>query len=152
MEKVIHSPIGDLLLQADEVGITGIRFSSSLSSSTDRQGAEFIAQATIELQEYFLKKRKTFTVPLHLKEGTAFQQAVWQTLRKIPYGQTKSYQDIAKECGNEKACRAVGMANHCNPIAIIVPCHRVIGKNKTLTGYAGGIEQKRYLLELEGSL
>lgn len=102
-----------------------------------------------QLDEYFEGTRITFDVPLN-PLGTAFQKKVWSTLCDIPYGETRSYKDIAISVGNEKACRAVGMANNKNPIAIIIPCHRVIGSNGSLVGYAGGLDMKRRLLEHEG--
>lgn len=104
--------------------------------------------ASIQIQEYLLGKRKAFDLPLEM-EGTPFQRKVWQTLCSIPYGETRTYKEIAIQIGNEKACRAVGMANHKNPIGIIVPCHRVIGANKKLVGYAGGLDKKEFLLKLE---
>ena len=101
-----------------------------------------------ELEEYFAGTRQTFDLPLAPK-GTAFQQKVWAALREIPYGQTRSYGEIAAIVGNPKASRAVGMANNQNPISILIPCHRVIGKDGSLTGYGGGTEKKKWLLELE---
>lgn len=101
-----------------------------------------------QLLEYFDGKRQIFELPLELR-GTDFQMLVWRELQKIPYGETRSYKDIAAAIGNPKACRAVGMANHNNPIGIIVPCHRVIGADGSMVGYAGGINIKRALLELE---
>jgi methylated-DNA-[protein]-cysteine S-methyltransferase len=109
------------------------------------------SNAIRQLNEYLAGKRKTFTVPLHFM-GTPFQLKVWDELRRIPYGETRSYGELAGRVGNLKAQRAVGMANNKNPIAILVPCHRVIGKDGSLTGYAGGLELKRRLLELEGVL
>ncbi|MGH8482959.1 MAG: methylated-DNA--[protein]-cysteine S-methyltransferase, partial [Pseudomonas sp.] len=103
-----------------------------------------------QLEEYFAGKREQFQVQLAAR-GTPFQQEVWQALQRIPYGTTCSYGDLAHEIGRPRAVRAVGTANGANPIAIIVPCHRVIGSNCTLTGYAGGVERKQLLLELEGS-
>jgi methylated-DNA-[protein]-cysteine S-methyltransferase len=102
------------------------------------------------LSEYFAQKRKHFQLPLAAK-GTNFQQGVWAALCNIEYGQTASYLDIATNVGNPKACRAVGAANGKNPIAIVVPCHRIIGSNGTLTGYAGGMNRKSYLLALENN-
>ncbi len=104
--------------------------------------------AFYQLTEYFLGKRKSFTFPIEM-QGTDFQKRVWQALYDIPYGETRSYQEIAIAIGNPKACRAVGMANNKNPIAIVVPCHRVIGANGSLVGYAGGLLMKTALLELE---
>ncbi|AFM39791.1 O-6-methylguanine DNA methyltransferase [Desulfosporosinus acidiphilus SJ4] len=108
------------------------------------------SRAIQELKEYFEGNRRDFTIPIH-SQGTPFQQKVWEELRRIPYGETRSYGELAVNLGNPKGQRAVGMANHCNPIGIIVPCHRVIGKNGSLTGYAGGLDIKQRLLELEGS-
>lgn len=105
-------------------------------------------KAFLEIKEYLEGKRKTFDVPLAPK-GTAFQQKVWNALRTIPYGETRSYSEIAEMIGNPKACRAVGMANNKNPIIIMIPCHRVVGKNGSLAGYACGLEKKEYLLNLE---
>jgi AraC family transcriptional regulator of adaptative response/methylated-DNA-[protein]-cysteine methyltransferase len=102
-----------------------------------------------QLREYLAKKRKGFTIPLN-QCGTPFQYQVWEELLRIPYGETRSYGEIAANINNPKGCRAVGMANHSNPIAVLVPCHRVIGKNGYLTGYAGGLDIKQRLLELEG--
>lgn len=102
----------------------------------------------MQLQEYMNGERKSFAFPYEL-HGTPFQKRVWNALCEIPYGETRTYGEIAKAVGNPKACRAVGMANHNNPIAIVVPCHRVIGANGKLTGYGGGLDMKEYLLELE---
>ena len=107
-----------------------------------------IQNAYQQLKEYFQGERQTFQLPLAPK-GTPFQQKVWNTLQIIPYGKTWSYLQMAKAIGNPKACRAVGMANHRNPIGIIIPCHRVIGSNGDLVGYASGLDMKRYLLNLE---
>jgi len=104
--------------------------------------------AVKQLKEYFEGIRKTFDLPL-LLDGTEFQKKVWSEIIKISYGKTASYKDVAISIGNEKASRAVGMANNKNEIAIIIPCHRVIGSNKSLTGYAGGLDKKKWLLEHE---
>lgn len=106
-------------------------------------------KAFAQMEEYFRKERKAFDLPFKLK-GTSFQIKVWQELLKIPYGETVSYGEIAERLGNPKGARAVGMAVHNNPLWIIVPCHRVIGKNGKLTGYAGGLLMKRKLLQIEG--
>lgn len=115
------------------------------------QPTPLLEETVRQLEEYFSGVRKEFQLPLDLR-GTEFQKKVWQALLKIPYGETQSYGQIAEQIGNPKAMRAVGMANHNNPIMIIVPCHRVIGKNRSMTGYACGIEVKEALLRLEGSL
>ena len=108
-------------------------------------------EAIRQLQEYLAEKRKAFTIPLH-QIGTPFQRRVWEELLRIPYGETRSYGEIATKVENLKGQRAVGMANHRNPIGVMVPCHRVIGKNGNLTGYAGGLDIKQRLLELEGAI
>lgn len=107
-----------------------------------------LGQAADQLREYFAGQRKTFDLPL-APQGTAFQKAVWKALLEIPYGQTCTYGDIARRIGNPRAARAVGMANHCNPLMIVVPCHRVVGSGGALTGYACGLDIKKFLLELE---
>ena len=101
-----------------------------------------------QLNEYFAGTRKSFDLPLKF-DGTEFQNRVWRELQNIPYGKTISYKELAEKTGNIKACRAVGMANNKNPLPIIIPCHRVVGSNGKLTGYAGGLEVKKFLLELE---
>jgi methylated-DNA-[protein]-cysteine S-methyltransferase len=110
-----------------------------------------LARASLQLAEYFAGQRRGFDLPL-AAGGTAFQQAVWQALREIPWGELRSYRDIACALQNPRAVRAVGAANGRNPLPIVVPCHRVIGANGSLTGFAGGLEAKKLLLELEGSL
>ena len=109
---------------------------------------KLLVKAKDELEEYFEGKRKEFDLPLK-QEGTEFQEKVWNALSKIPYGETRTYKEIAKMIGNEKASRAVGMANNKNNIPIIIPCHRVIGSNGKLVGYALGLDMKQYLLDLE---
>jgi len=107
-----------------------------------------LTEAAKQLSEYFDGRRKEFELPL-APAGTEFMQRVWNALQQIPYGETRSYKQIAKMAGNEKACRAVGMANNRNPISIFIPCHRVIGADGTMVGYGGGLDKKIYLLELE---
>lgn len=114
----------------------------------ENKQTRLLVQAAEQLDEYFTGKRKEFDLPL-AAEGTLFQKRVWNALCTIPYGETRSYKDIAIQIGNAKACRAVGMANHNNPIGIIVPCHRVVGADGKLVGYAGGLDRKQLLLELE---
>ena len=116
-----------------------------------REETPLIRRCKNQLEEYLAGERSTFDLPL-LPLGTDFQQKVWKALREIPYGETRSYGEIARRIGQPKATRAVGMANHHNPIAIVIPCHRVVGAGGALTGYAGGLEKKRMLLEVEGSL
>ncbi len=112
------------------------------------KGARLARRAVAELNEYVAGRRKRFTVPLDL-QGTPFQMKVWRALLRIPYGKTRSYQQIAKAVGNPRASRAVGMANHYNPVAIIVPCHRVIAGDGSLGGYAGGLQRKTQILRME---
>ena len=119
-----------------------------MAKNSIQKETSLIKNTKQQLDEYFAGKRKKFDIPIKL-DGTDFQIKVWKELLKIPYGVTVSYKDIAIKIGNPKACRAVGMANHNNPILIIVPCHRVINENKKLGGYALGLDLKRRLLELE---
>ena len=119
-------------------------------NSNKTNKSKFAIKIEKELDEYFNGKRKEFNIPLE-PEGTEFQKKVWKALLEIPYGQTRSYKEIAIRIGNEKASRAVGMANNKNPIIIIVPCHRVIGSNKKLVGYFGGVEMKEGLLDIENA-
>ncbi|MGP2657486.1 methylated-DNA--[protein]-cysteine S-methyltransferase [Malaciobacter sp. WC5094] len=114
------------------------------------ESTDIIEKAIVQIEEYFEKKRKTFDLPL-LFVGSDFQKKVWTALVEVPYAQTSSYLDLAKKIGNEKAVRAVANANGANALSIVVPCHRIIGTNKKLTGYAGGLELKKKLLDLESS-
>ena len=116
--------------------------------SYQEKDTKLLLEAKKQLEEYFEGKRKVFDLPLE-QEGTEFQKKVWKILEKIPYGETRTYKEVAKMAGNEKASRAVGMANNKNNIPIIVPCHRVIGSNGKLVGYALGLDMKKYLLDLE---
>lgn len=140
----METPVGSMYLVSDGESIIGLKFGSC---EKDRPDA-LLERAKTELTEYFAGVRKSFTVPIS-PEGTAFQKSVWKALLEIPFGETASYGDIAEKIGNKKACRAVGMANNKNPIAIIIPCHRVIGAGGKLTGYAGGTDKKEFLLNLE---
>lgn len=140
----IDTPAGKMCLRSDGESITGLDFGTCENDCPDA----VIMKAKAELEEYFACKRKSFTVPVK-PAGTEFQQKVWRALVEIPYGETASYGEIAEKIGNRKACRAVGMANNRNPIAIIIPCHRVIGSGGSLTGYAGGLDKKEFLLNLE---
>lgn len=144
-KKHFLSPIGWLTLTANAQGLCGIQFG--------KHGAQWgpskvLDLAATELTRYFQGQLKTFTVPLWT-DGTPFQKDVWQCLASIPYGVTPSYSDIASKIGRPSAVRAVGMAVNKNPLLIILPCHRVIGKNGDLTGYVAGVEVKRKLLQLE---
>jgi methylated-DNA-[protein]-cysteine S-methyltransferase len=151
------SPLGTITLVAHETALVGAWFEAQkhLPQNTHWQPVNYQAvlqQAKEQLREYFAGQRTVFDLPLDLSCGTAFQQSVWQTLLSIPMGQTVSYGLISERLGNPKAVRAVGGAVGRNPIGIIVPCHRVIGSNGALTGYAGGLGRKTLLLQLEGIL
>lgn len=137
-----------LYLVATETHLINIQFTQPQKALL--QTTELLSIATIQLDEYFQGKRTTFSLPFKLT-GTPFQLAVWKELQNIPYGQTTSYKEIAQKINKPKAYRAVGMANNKNPLPIIIPCHRVIGSNGKLIGYAGGLKLKNYLLELEKS-
>lgn len=137
-----------LYLVATETHLINIQFTQPQKALL--QTTELLSMATIQLDEYFQGKRTVFSLPFKLT-GTPFQLAVWKELQNIPYGQTTSYKEIAQKINKPKACRAVGMANNKNPLPIIIPCHRVIGSNGKLIGYAGGLKLKNYLLELEKS-
>ena len=142
-------PIGTLGLMDDGQGLSRVFLSrEGVRPDTGAGETPLTLQAAAELEEYFAGKRKSFTVPLSPR-GTPFQLAVWQALRDIPYGQTRTYGEIAAAIGRPRAARAVGMANHDNPLLIFTPCHRVVGKDGSLTGFACGLEVKRRLLELE---
>jgi methylated-DNA-[protein]-cysteine S-methyltransferase len=156
---VIHeSPVGTLTLGADDDDrLARVAFgewspsgrAAAIVRVSEADGV--IADTLQQLDEYFAGTRHEFDLPL-APRGTPFQLAVWNALLAIPYGETKSYAEIARSVGSPKAVRAVGQANGRNPIAIVVPCHRVIGSDQSLTGFGGGIERKQYLLGLEGSL
>lgn len=148
----IESPIGELLLLGDEQALHGLYMQNGRKAVTVapdwKRSAQPFASVTEQLSEYFAAGRVTFDVPL-LMHGTPFERRVWSALQEIPYGETVSYGEIARRIGQSQAARAVGLANGRNPIAVIVPCHRVVGANGTLTGYGGGLKRKRILLELE---
>jgi methylated-DNA-[protein]-cysteine S-methyltransferase len=144
---VMNSPIGLLTLAASEKGLSSIHFGSVVPRDgviDERAHCENMEQ----LQEYFDGARMCFDLPLDI-EGTPFQLAVWNELKRIPYGETRTYGEIARCLGKPGAARAVGMANHDNPLAIVIPCHRVVGSDGSLTGYAGGLDLKKKLLEIE---
>jgi methylated-DNA-[protein]-cysteine S-methyltransferase len=140
-----------LLLLVSERGLVALEFDRGRTREGWVESPAQTAPYARQLEEYFAGRRRGFDLPLDLR-GTGFQKRCWQELLKIPYGETRSYADIARAIGNPLAVRAVGLANGQNPIAIIVPCHRVIGSDGSLTGYGGGLETKRWLLELEGAL
>lgn len=142
------SPFGPITLQSDGIALTGLDFGLGSQDKIVHSPLDIFIRTSQELDAYFSGTRKTFTIPLKT-HGTAFQQHVWDALLQIPYGETRCYEDIARQIGNPKACRAIGMANNRNAIGIIIPCHRVIGKDGSLVGYAGGLDKKIALLELE---
>jgi methylated-DNA-[protein]-cysteine S-methyltransferase len=149
---IVDSPIGELLLTGDDKRLTGLLMTESgdhraVSAARTRRDDVFAGAAT-QLDEYFAGERENFDLRLD-PSGTPFQLKVWSALREIPFGETRSYGQIAATIGQPKAARAVGTANNRNPIAVIVPCHRVIGTNGALVGYAGGLDRKRLLLSLE---
>lgn len=148
----LETPIGPLTITATKKAVTAIRFGTQVpEGSTLCTGAEatpLLRKAAEEIGDYFAGSRRKFTLPL-APEGTPFQQKVWEALRTIPYGETRTYKQIAIQIGHNQSFRAVGMASNRNPIAIVVPCHRVIGYDGKLTGYAGGLDIKEQLLELE---
>ena len=161
-ERIIHSfkttptPVGNLTLIATDRGLAAVLWekdppqSTRWSSLVSNKNHPVLLAAERELQEYFAGMRTTFSVALDAT-GTEFQKKVWHALSEIPYGETRSYQDIARRVGNAKSVRAVGGANGKNPISIIVPCHRVIGTSGHLTGFGGGLEIKSQLLALEAN-
>ena len=138
--------IGEVFLVEEDGALVALRFASVQDGIL--QETPLIKKAFQELEEYLAGKRKQFTIPLRPK-GTLFQQQVWKELQKIPYGTTKSYQEIAILLGDKNKSRAIGSANHRNPLPIFIPCHRVIGKNQQLVGYAFGLSLKKQLLDLE---
>lgn len=147
-----QSPIGFLTICEQDNQLTRLYLDNQdreiLQSRNFEYHSDFLHEVYHQLNEYFAGKRKIFDLPVDGK-GTAFQKAVWRELQKIPYGETRSYEDIAVAIGNKKAVRAIGQANGRNPIMIVVPCHRVIRKNGDISGFACGVEAKRYLLNLE---
>ncbi len=152
----VDSPIGRLMLTSDGMALTGLytepsRKAQSTDGWAEDAGIKPLAATARQLSEYFAGIRREFDLPLRL-QGTEFQTRVWHELLEIPYGVTFSYGQLAKRLGNPNAARAVGLANGRNPISIVVPCHRVIGADGSLTGYGGGLERKCWLLEHEGAL
>jgi methylated-DNA-[protein]-cysteine S-methyltransferase len=164
----MDSPVGPLFLAASSKGLVALEFDARLPGQLtirpnpchllkEKRGFKFEDSPSLmrpylaELEEYFAGKRRAFDFPLDLR-GTDFQLACWRALLAIPYGETRSYADIARAVGKANAFRAVGMANNRNPVAIVVPCHRVIASDGSLCGYGGGLDVKRKLLELEGAV
>jgi len=145
-----ESPLGLIQIESHEEYITSIKFVEERTGSSE-QGSGVVKSCIGELQEYFSGSRNSFSIPLKLN-GSDFEQQVWNELMNIPYGQTISYEHLAVQLGDLKKIRAAGRANGKNPIAIVVPCHRVIGKDGSLVGYAGGLDRKEFLLNLEGAI
>jgi methylated-DNA-[protein]-cysteine S-methyltransferase len=150
--RTIESPIGQLLLAGDDQGVRFLLFSTGRHTAQPKPDWEpdrgSLNESASQLTSYFAGKLRAFDIPL-APQGTPFQQQVWRALCDIPYGTTTSYAELARRIGKPNAVRAVGLANGSNPISIIIPCHRVIGSNGSLTGYGGGLPIKKALLELE---
>jgi methylated-DNA-[protein]-cysteine S-methyltransferase len=161
--SLIASAVGPLLLTADETGLTRVWFDKGggghaphhewrrVEDAASSEPAHTIAAASAQLDDYFAGRRTRFELPL-APVGTPFQQRVWSALAEIPFGATISYLELARVVGDARAVRAVGGANGRNPLPIVLPCHRVIGSDGSLTGFGGGIERKRWLLEHEGAI
>ena len=168
-EKKIEDPLtyarmtcslGELILVASDQGLAAIllpvkdgdsvsaRLIRTFPEATFQEGSPILSKAIRQLQDYFAGTRQTFDLPLDVR-GTDFQKQVWRALGQIPFGGTRTYSDIARQIGRPKACRAVGAANRANPVPIVIPCHRIIGSDGSLTGYAGGLDIKQILLNLE---
>jgi methylated-DNA-[protein]-cysteine S-methyltransferase len=154
--KVISSPVGELKLVASDKGLVAILWENGspkrmkLGALVENSDHPVLLETERQLQEYFQGKRKLFSLKLHFT-GTKFQNDVWEALRAIPFGETRTYGELARQLGNPRATRAVGAANGRNPIPIVVPCHRVIGASGKLTGFGGGLKNKAHLLELESN-
>ena len=153
------SPLGSYLIVTSELGVVCLATEAEAAVRLAgwewlgvriRQGSQRNAIVAKQLDEYFAGRFRRFTLPLDLR-GTPFQRQVWDALLDIPYGETRSYGDVARALGRPRSARAVGGANHVNPVAIVVPCHRVIGSNGSLTGYGGGLDRKKALLDLEAA-
>lgn len=145
----LRDELGPIRFVASDDALVSLWFVEGPAKEDASERHDVLDRALTELDEYFAGKRTSFSIPL-APEGTPFQQDVWSALRAIPFGETRSYSDVAKAIGKPRAVRAVGAANGRNPIGIVVPCHRVIGADGSLTGYAGGMSRKAFLLELEG--
>lgn len=155
LRSKMPSPVGELTLIAGDRGLAAILWENDdpsrvrLGDIADAEGYPILDEAKAQLADYFAGKRQSFDLPLDFR-GTDFQKSVWAQLLLIPFGETRSYGEIAVALGRPSASRAVGAANGRNPISIVAPCHRVVGANGTLTGFAGGLEAKAFLLRLEG--
>ena len=157
VQTVRPSPLGPVLLAAGPQGLSGIWFVGQQhfpdpAAWTHDDAHPVLLEAHAQLMTYFEGDLQTFDLPLQFVEGTPFQQAVWRALQNIPFGHTTTYGDIAQRIGNPQAVRAVGAAIGRNPWSVVVPCHRVVGANGSLTGYAGGLDRKKHLLALEARM
>ncbi|GAA1573662.1 MULTISPECIES: methylated-DNA--[protein]-cysteine S-methyltransferase [Kribbella] len=147
--SVVDSPIGDLTLAVDETGLCRLHFGGT---DRPRSADPLLTEAAEQLKAYFAGELQEFTLPLSVRGGSDFERAVWKQLTRIPYGEMQTYGDVAKIVGDAGAARAVGTACNRNPIAIVVPCHRVVGAGGKMVGFGGGIPTKRHLLELEARI
>ncbi len=145
---IIKTPIGNIELIEDTGYLKRVSFEENLHEEIDIIETDFLKNCATQILEYFKGERKSFDIPIMLT-GTNFQLSVWKALMEIPFGEIKTYQQIAERIGNKKGYRAVGLANYNNPLPVIIPCHRVLGKNGRLTGYIGGLNRKEKLIALE---
>ncbi|MES2508531.1 MAG: methylated-DNA--[protein]-cysteine S-methyltransferase [Pseudomonadota bacterium] len=162
VQTIFESPLGKMVIAATDRGLAGLWFEGQRHSPAELTGSKptwpsrpehpILVKASAQLKQYFAGERQQFDLPLDLSGGTDFQQSVWKVLLAIPQGGTTSYGDVSQRIGNPAAVRAVGAAVGRNPVSIVVPCHRVVGANGSLTGYAGGLDRKTALLKLEGAL
>lgn len=147
-KKYVNSPVGKIEIVEENEKIIELNIYNEKKNNIIEKDTKLLLETQKQLKEYFEGKRTKFEIPLNPK-GTEFMKKVWKELLNIPYGEVRTYKEIAEKIGNSKASRAVGMANNKNPIPIIIPCHRVIGSNNKLVGYALGLDMKKYLLDLE---
>ena len=147
-KKVMNSPVGKIEIVEENEKIIELNIYNEKKNNIIEKDTKLLLETQKQIKEYFEGKRTKFEIPLNPK-GTEFMKKVWKELLNIPYGEVRTYKEIAEKIGNSKASRAVGMANNKNPIPIIIPCHRVIGSNNKLVGYALGLDMKKYLLDLE---
>jgi methylated-DNA-[protein]-cysteine S-methyltransferase len=148
---VLDSPIGEFSVGTDADAVRGAHF-GRVASATEEPGDEVARLAVAELRAYFAGELTGFTVPVVAPRGSEFERAVWREMTLIPYGETKTYGEVARAVGDPGAARAVGVACNRNPLAIVLPCHRVVGAGRKLVGFGGGLERKRFLLELEAKV
>ncbi|MDG4822150.1 methylated-DNA--[protein]-cysteine S-methyltransferase [Asanoa sp. WMMD1127] len=149
--SVVDSPVGPLSLAADEAGLCGLRF-GTVTEVEFAPPAGVLAVAATQLSAYFAGELTDFDLPLSVRRGSEFERAVWHRMTTIPYGETETYGEVAAAVGDPEAARAVGVACNRNPIAVVVPCHRIVGAGGKLVGFGGGLPAKRFLLDLEGGV